>query len=127
MFEMIDPKIYVVDDDASVRKALRRLLQSAGYNVETFASAEEFLGSEIQQFGTCLIVDIHLGGLSGLGLQEHLSKKGSKIPILFITAFDDEHTHRQMLKAGIPFLIKPFEDQKLIESLDALTTKQHNV
>jgi FixJ family two-component response regulator len=110
-------KIYLVDDDPSVRKGLQRLLNSIGFNVEAFTSAEEFLESEIQQTSCCLILDINLGKMNGFGLQKQLSESGSTIPVIFITAFDDEHTHRKMLKAGVPFLIKPFADQKLIELL----------
>jgi FixJ family two-component response regulator len=116
---MVDSKVYIVDDDASVRKALRRLLQSAGFNVETFSSAQEFLQSEHQATRSCLVLDVHLGGMSGISLQKHLSETGNTIPVIFITAFDDEVTHRQMLSAGVPFLIKPFPHQKLIDALDA--------
>ena len=119
MSASIDTKIYVVDDDPSVRKALRRLLKSAGFNVETFSSAQEFLDAEHQETRACLILDIHLGGMSGIHLQKHLSESGDKIPVIFITAFDDEVTHRQMLSAGVPFLIKPFPDKKLIDALQA--------
>ncbi|MCI0444975.1 response regulator [bacterium] len=113
----METKIYLVEDDPSVRKGLQRLLNSIGFNVETFASAEEFLQSEIQQSSSCLILDINLGEMNGFGLQKQLSENGSTMPVIFITAFDDEHTHRKMLKAGVPFLIKPFADQKLIDLL----------
>lgn len=119
MTASIDTKIYIVDDDPSVRRGLRRLLQSAGFNVETFGSAQEFLNAEHQETRSCLILDVHLGGMSGIGLQKHLSESGYKIPVIFITAFDDEITHRQMLSAGCPFLIKPFPDEKLIDALRA--------
>lgn len=120
MTASIDTKIYIVDDDASVRKALQRLLQSAGFNVETFSSAKEFLQSEHRETRSCLILDIHLGGMSGISLQKHLSEAGDRIPVIFITAFDDEITHRQMLSADVPFLIKPFPDQKLIDALEGV-------
>ena len=120
MTASIDTKIYIVDDDASVRKALQRLLRSAGFNVETFSSAKEFLQAEHQATRSCLILDIHLGGMSGISLQKHLSQTGDRIPVIFITAFDDEITHRQMLSAGVPFLIKPFPDQKLIDALEGV-------
>jgi FixJ family two-component response regulator len=119
MTASVDTKIYVVDDDPSVRKALRRLLQSAGFNVETFSSAQEFLKAEYQQTRSCLILDVHLGEMSGISLQKHLSESGARISVIFITAFDDEVTHRQMISAGVPFLIKPFPDEKLINALEA--------
>lgn len=119
MTASIDTKIYIVDDDPSVRKGLRRLLQSAGFNVETFSSAQEFLKADHQETRACLILDVHLGGMSGISLQKHLSESGARIPVIFITAFDDEITHRQMLSAGVPFLIKPFPDEKLINALEA--------
>jgi FixJ family two-component response regulator len=116
----VETKIYLVDDDPSVRKGLGRLLNSIGFNVEAFASAEEFLDAEVEQTSSCLILDIHLKQMNGFGLQQQLSERGSTMPVIFITAFDDEHTHRKMLKAGVPFLIKPFADQKLIELLESV-------
>jgi FixJ family two-component response regulator len=116
----VETKIYLVEDDPSVRKGLRRLLNSIGFNVEAFASAEEFLQAEVQQSCSCLILDINLGKMNGFALQEQLSENGSAMPVIFITAFDDEHTHRKMLKAGVPFLIKPFADQKLIDLLKSV-------
>lgn len=125
--ELVKTKIYLVDDDPSVRRGLQRLLNSIGFDVEAFASAEEFLQAEIQQSSSCLILDINLGNMNGFGLQKQLSEDGSTMPVIFITAFDDEHTHRKMLKAGVPFLIKPFTDQKLIDMLKSVedrTNKQ---
>ncbi len=116
----LDTKIYIVDDDPSVRKALQRLLQSAGFNVEAFSSAKEFLQSEHQETHSCLVLDVHLGEMSGISLQKHLSETGDRIPVIFITAFDDETTRLQMLSAGVPFLIKPFPDQKLIDALEGV-------
>jgi FixJ family two-component response regulator len=123
MIEFRELKVYVVDDDPSIRKGLRRLLQSLNLTVETFGSAEEFLESTVQQSNSCLIVDINLGKMSGFGLQEHLSETGSTIPVIFITAFDDEHIHRRMLKAGVPFLTKPFGDQNLLQILHTVAAR----
>ncbi len=86
----METKIYLVDNDPSVRKGLQRLLNSIGFNVEAFASAEEFLEAEIQQSSSCLILDINLGKMNGFGLQKQLSENGSTMPVIFITAFDDE-------------------------------------
>jgi FixJ family two-component response regulator len=124
--DFVETKIYLVEDDPSVRKGLQRLLNSIGFTVEAFASAEEFLQSEIQQSSSCLILDINLGKMNGFGLQKHLSENGSTMPVIFITAFDDEHTHRMMLKAGVPFLIKPFADQKLIDLLKSVGERLSN-
>jgi FixJ family two-component response regulator len=116
-------KIYLVDDDPSIRKGLTRLLQSFGLTVDTFGSAEEFLEASVQESNSCLILDINLGQMSGFGLQEHLSNNGSSIPVIFITAYDDEHTHRKMLKTGVPFLIKPFADQNLLRVLHTVAAR----
>ena len=116
-------KIYLIDDDPSIRKGLTRLLQSFGLTVDTFGSAEEFLEAKVQESNSCLILDINLGQMSGFGLQQHLSDIGSSIPVIFITAYDDEHTHRKMLKTGTPFLIKPFADQKLFQVLQSVADR----
>jgi FixJ family two-component response regulator len=116
-------KIYLVDDDPSIRKGLSRLLQSFGCSVDTFGSAEEFLEAKVQESNSCLILDINLGKMSGFGLQEHLSDTGSSIPVIFITAYDDEHTHRRILKTGAPFLIKPFADQNLLRILHSVADR----
>jgi FixJ family two-component response regulator len=121
--EFREMKIYLVDDDPSIRKGLRRLLHSYGLSVETFESPEEFLGSNIEDVNSCLILDIHLGKMSGFGLQEHLADTGRNIPVIFITAYDDEHTHRKMIKSGAPFLIKPFADQNLLQVLQTVAAR----
>lgn len=116
-------KIYLVDDDPSIRKGLSRLLKSFGFTVDAFGSAEEFLEAHVPESNSCLILDINLGKMSGFGLQEYLSNTGSSIPIIFITAYDDEHTHRMILKTGAPFLIKPFADQKLLQVLQTVAAR----
>jgi FixJ family two-component response regulator len=80
--------IGVVEDDASFRRALRRLLGGAGFTVATFASAEEFLASNSSGATACLVLDVHLGGMSGFDLQERLTAAGVPIPAIFITALD---------------------------------------
>jgi FixJ family two-component response regulator len=116
-------KIYLVDDDPSIRKGLSRLLQSFGFSVKAFESAEKFLDARVEESNSCLILDINLGQMSGFGLQKHLSETGSTLPVIFITAYDDEHTHRKMLKAGVPFLIKPFTDQNLLQVLQSVAAR----
>ena len=94
------PMISIVDDDRAVRAATRGLVRSLGYNVSTFASAEEFLTSESLHETSCLITDLHMPGLSGIELQDRLIAQGHHLPIVFITAFPEESLRRQALEAG---------------------------
>lgn len=113
------PMISIVDDDQAVRAATRGLVRSLGYNVSTFASAEEFLGSERLHDTSCLITDLHMPGLSGIDLQQRLIAQGHHLPIVFITAFPEESLRTRALEAGaIGFLSKPYSDEKLIDCLD---------
>jgi FixJ family two-component response regulator len=108
----------IVDDDDSIRKAVRRLMKSFGFAVETFASAEEFLGSDRLAKTSCLILDVHMPGMSGLQLQERLVAGDCAIPIVFITAFNDGRARAQALDAGaIGYLIKPFADEELLNCI----------
>jgi FixJ family two-component response regulator len=108
----------IIDDDESVRNALRRLIQSAGWKALTFASAEEFLQAPAQPAPCCLILDVHLPGLSGLDLKKHLDAAGRLLPVVFITAYANEQMRAQALQAGaIAFLSKPFEEQALLDAL----------
>jgi FixJ family two-component response regulator len=111
--------ISIVDDDRSVRRALRRLVQSAGFTAETFASAEDFLGSTFLVRTTCLVLDIHLnGGMSGFELQAQLTADLVVIPIIFITANDDLSTRERAHTSGAAaYLCKPFDDQLLLEAI----------
>ena len=90
--------VYVVDDDASVREAVGRLVRSGGWKVETFASAQEFLGSSSAHVPGCLILDVRLPGLSGLDLQERLAKAGTRTPIIFLTGHADIPTSVRAIK-----------------------------
>ena len=112
------PTIFVIDDDESVRKALRRLLRSAGLGVQTFASAEDFLNAALPM-PDCLVLDVRMpGGLSGLELQQRLARGGPCIPIVFITGHEDQQARQQAMAAGaIDFLQKPFDDQRLLEAV----------
>jgi FixJ family two-component response regulator len=112
------PAIVVIDDDASVRRALQRLLRSAGFTVETFATAREFLAADQWAQTGCLVLDIHLPGMSGVELQEYLAASGVPIPIVFITAHDDVSTRERVQRAGaVGYLRKPFEQGTLIEAI----------
>jgi len=108
--------VYVVDDDPSVRRALERLLRSAGYNILIFAGASEFLDFNCPDTPGCLILDIKMPKLSGLELQDRLSEKGVFIPIIFITGHGTVPASVKAFKAGaMDFLQKPFKDQEFLD------------
>ena len=112
--------IIVVDDDESVRKALERLIKSLGIEVKTFASATDYLNYGDLENVICLILDIRMPGMTGLDLQKHLVHTDSQIPIIFITAHEDENVRKKGLKGGaLAYLYKPFEDEVLIKAIHA--------
>src|SRR5260221_11503091 len=105
----------IVDDGTSIRRAARRLLKSNGFAVDTFASAEDFLASQQLKQTACLILDIQMPGLNGLELQRQLGAEGYQIPIIFITALNDENARGQALRAGgLGYLVKRFEDVDIV-------------
>jgi len=107
----------VVDDDQSIRRGLRRLFKSAGYAAETFASAEDYLAREFFEGPTCLVLDVRMPGLNGLGLQKELEARGGCEQIIFITGHKDVPTCTQAMKNGaVDFLLKPFDSDELIEA-----------
>ena len=111
--------VAVVDDDAAMRTSVERLLRASGYTTNAFASAEEFLKSGIVGRAIGLVLDIHLGGMSGLELRRRLRDAGATIPVVFITAFDDEATRREADALGyVDYLQKPFEASRLIGALE---------
>jgi FixJ family two-component response regulator len=108
--------VFIVDDDPSVRKGIARLVKSEGYAVRGFPSAREFLEADPPRNCGCLILDVQMPGLSGPDLQEELARRGSSIPIIFITGHGDVPTSVQAMKAGaVDFLEKPFEDRALLD------------
>ena len=111
--------VSIVDDDHSVRRALRRLVRFAGFTAETFASAEEFLTSASLARTACLVLDIHLnGGMSGFGLQAQLTVDRVSIPIIFITAHDNVSLRERAEKSGAAaYLCKPFNDELLLDAI----------
>jgi FixJ family two-component response regulator len=113
------PTIFVVDDDASVRRSLARLLKSAAYEVELFASATEFLARPRRPEGAaCLVLDLRMPELTGLELQERLSALASHLAVVFITGHGDIPTSVLAMKRGaVDFLPKPFEDTQLLEAV----------
>jgi len=115
-----EPTVFVIDDDASVREALRNLFRSVGFRVEVFGSASEFLQSKLPDVPSCLILDIRLPRVSGLDFQAELADAGIHIPIIFMTGHGDIPMSVRAMKAGaVDFLTKPFRDQDM---LDAVTT-----
>jgi FixJ family two-component response regulator len=111
-----DAIVYVVDDDASVCRALARLFRTVGLLAETFPSAKAFLSHPVQPRPMCLVLDIRLPGASGLDLQDALAEAGRDIPIVFITGHGDVPTTVRAMKAGaVDFLQKPFNDQDLLD------------
>lgn len=112
------PTVFVVDDDPSMREALSSLIRSIGLQVETFASAREFLRQQQQVGAACLVLDVRMPGLSGLDLQQELEKAGRLIPIIFITAHGDIPMAVRAMKAGaVEFLSKPFRDEDLLDAI----------
>ena len=119
-----DVVIYVIDDDISVRKSLSLLLRSAGYTVETFVSAEEFLSKAARDGIGCIILDVNMRGMSGLDLQEQLSRNNQYMPIIFITGHGDIPMSVQAVKKGaIDFLTKPFDDTQLLSLIESAIGK----
>jgi FixJ family two-component response regulator len=114
------PIAFVVDDDESVREALRSLFRSVSLRVETFGSAADFLRSELPDVASCLVLDVRLPGLSGLDFQAELAKANIHIPIIFMTGHGDIPMSVQAMKAGaVDFLTKPFRDQDMLDAVAA--------
>ena len=110
--------IAIVEDDASMCTALERLLRVAGFRVITFPSAEEFLGRPQEERIGCLVLDIHLSGMTGFDLEEQLRASGCGTPVIFITAHDDVPTRERARKAGAAgYLRKPFDRAELLQAI----------
>ena len=118
------PLISIVDDDESVRDALKSLLDSMGFHAEVFASGEAFLNSPDISHTDCLIADVRMPGMSGLQLQDRLNATHSSIPIIFISAHDDGDAKARGLRAGaVDFLKKPFSEDALVRAISACLDK----
>jgi FixJ family two-component response regulator len=114
--------VAVVDDDPSMLGAAENLLDANGYEAALFASAEDFLSSGIATKIDCLLLDIHLGGVSGIELRRQLKASGSMLPVIFMTAVDDEGIRLQALKAGcVACLRKPFMARQLVDAIEEAT------
>jgi FixJ family two-component response regulator len=115
-------QIAIVDDDASVRKALTRLLKASSYTVETFASASDFLASLKQRIPDCLIVDLQMPGMDGLELRISLTRAGIAIPTIVVTAHDEPGDRERCSTAGATaYLLKPIQKTELIAAIRAAT------
>ena len=113
-----DAIVAIVDDDPSVRRGLQRLIRSAGWKVETFASAQEFLDRPLAISPNCLVLDLQLPGLSGLDLQQRMADLGLDIPVVFLTGQGNIPASVKAMKAGaIEFLTKPVDEQNLLKAI----------
>ena len=117
---MTSQLVSIVDDDPSVRRGLARLLRSAGHQTVSYASAAEFLGAGLSSGPACAILDIHLGGMSGLELLAQLRASGSDLPVIIITAHDDPRSREESERLGCAaYLRKPFEAPELLGAVFA--------
>ena len=120
----VEATVFVVDDDTSVRTALKRLIKSLGFKVETFDSAQAFLKHGPHDGPACLVLDVRMPGLSGIELQEQLTRAGLGMPIIFVTGHGNIPMSVKAMKAGaVDFIEKPFEDQKLIDAINLAIKK----
>jgi FixJ family two-component response regulator len=124
----VTPDVFLVDDDASVRRALARLIKSAGHQVQTFASAREFLGTRAGEEAACLVLDVRMPDLTGIDLQRQLQTLNRNVPIVFITGHGDIPMSVQAMKSGaVDFLPKPVKDTDLLRAIkQALTRAVHD-
>jgi len=115
--------IAIVEDDAGMREALQRVLRIAGFEARGYTSAEEFLGTGASSDLRCIVLDIHLPGISGLDLQRRLVTMGRIHPVIFITAHDTASARREACELdAVAFLIKPFEGRQLVSAVDTALT-----
>jgi FixJ family two-component response regulator len=113
-----DPIVFIIDDDASFRRSIGRLIQSMGFQVKTFGTAAEFLSTGRTDVPSCMVLDVRLPGLSGLDLQQELGEAGIEIPIIFITGHGDIPMSVRAMKAGaVEFFTKPFREQDLLDAI----------
>jgi len=110
--------VYVIDDDESVRKAFGRLLRSAHFDVETFSSPDEFLRATIDRERACIVADIRMSGSTGFTLMEKLAAQGIHLPVVVVSASDDEHIREHVRELGaVSFFRKPVDDQALLDAI----------
>jgi RNA polymerase sigma factor (sigma-70 family) len=120
----VEQVVYIVDDDPSMRDAVKTLIETVGLSCRAFESGQEFLQSHLADVPGCLVLDVRLPGLSGLNLQRELAERGIQIPIIFITGHGDIPMSVQAMKAGaVEFLTKPFRDQDLLDAIEQATER----
>ena len=116
------PLVVVIEDDPASQKTLARVLRAGGYEAAIYASAEQFLADPPQSSPIVLLLDVNLGGMSGLDLQRRLKDDGDLVPVIMITAFDDDRTRQQAQRDGcVAYLRKPCEAETILELLRSLT------
>jgi FixJ family two-component response regulator len=116
--DIISPSVFVIDDDAGVRRSLERLLRSAGWAVETFPSAREFLTRPAYCGTGCVVLDVQMPGMTGPDLQDHMAGRGIFLPIVYLTGHGDVRTSVRAMKNGaIDFLVKPADDEVLLKTI----------
>jgi FixJ family two-component response regulator len=124
MSEVVEPAVYVIDDDAGIRDSLALLFRSVGLRAELFRSANELLQRKLPSVPSCLVVDVRLPGLSGFELHAELTSANVHIPIIFITAHGDVPMSVRAMKAGaVDFITKPFRDQDMLDAVTAAITR----
>jgi FixJ family two-component response regulator len=124
--------VFVVDDDPSVRRSLKRLIRSAGFTVESFASAQEFIEHPRPDMPGCLVLDIQMPGVSGLELQDEIARAGLNLPVIFLTGYGTVAPSVRAMKAGAcDFLEKPVDDNTLVEAIhqavELMTSVRHEL
>jgi FixJ family two-component response regulator len=123
----LDGVVFILDDDASVRESLERLIQGAGWRVVTFAAAREFLSRKTVNAPSCLVLDVELPDMNGIELQQQIARSGEDVPTIFLTGHADIPMAVRAMKAGaIEFLTKPFVAQDLLDAVDRAITRSQN-
>ena len=112
------PKVFVVDDDRSVRRALGRLLRAAGYEIELFDAAEAYLAREAPEPPACLVLDVRMPGMTGIELHRAVAGTPRELPIVFITGQADEESWHTLAEAGVRVLYKPLDDTELLAAIE---------
>jgi RNA polymerase sigma factor (sigma-70 family) len=122
-----DSRVFIIEDDPSMRNALKNLLRSVGLDSQVYASAQEFLDGDKPDVPSCLILDVRLPGMSGLDLQKAMASADIQIPVIFITAHGDIPMSVRAMKAGaVEFLPKPFRDQDLLDAIQVSLNQDRN-
>ena len=120
----VKPLISIIDDDESMREAIKGLMRSLGYRVEAVASAQEFLSSRFVGRTACVIADMQMPGMTGLDLYQRLSTSGKRVPTILITAYPDDGVRERALSAGVVgYLSKPFEEDDLLACVRSALTR----